>query len=220
MYVCMYMCICIYVYKCVYVFIQVLAESTGILDDQRGVDILSSSKLLSDEIAKKQLIAEATTQRLDATRAGYAPVALRASTLFFTIADMASVDPMYQYSLQWYAYIYMCICVYVCVYMALWLYAYSTHASRASTFFVRVNPSIHTRPCTHSHSHPPIHTLLFTVSYSHASMHTFPCTPSYSHNTYIHTYIYIGLRLTPFHDRNGQRRSDVPVLAPVVRLWG
>jgi len=32
----------------------------------------------------------------------YAPVAQRASLLYFSIADLAVIDPMYQYSLQWF----------------------------------------------------------------------------------------------------------------------
>eukprot|EP00964_Phaeocystis_antarctica_P076980 scaffold47683_cov66-Phaeocystis_antarctica.AAC.1 len=83
--------------------LKVLSESEGnILDDQTAIDILSASKRLSDEIAQKQDIAEETTARLDKTREGYQPAAFRASLLFFAISDMANVDPMYQYSLQWY----------------------------------------------------------------------------------------------------------------------
>jgi len=83
--------------------LQVLSESEGnILDDQTAIDVLSSSKVLSDEIAQKQVVADATAERLDRTREGYVPTAVRASTLFFCIADMAHIDPMYQYSLQWY----------------------------------------------------------------------------------------------------------------------
>jgi len=83
--------------------LQVLSESEGnILDDQTAIDILSSSKKISDDIARKQKIAEAASERLDATRAGYVPAAARASLLFFAISDMANVDPMYQYSLSWY----------------------------------------------------------------------------------------------------------------------
>ena len=83
--------------------LKVLSESQGnILDDQTAIDILSASKKISDEIAQKQAIAEATTLRLDRTREGYQPAAFRASLLFFCISDLANVDPMYQYSLTWY----------------------------------------------------------------------------------------------------------------------
>ena len=46
---------------------------------------------------------EITEKEIDKTREIYRPVAYRASTLFFTIIDLAVVDPMYQYSLQWFA---------------------------------------------------------------------------------------------------------------------
>ncbi len=35
-------------------------------------------------------------------RVGYQPCSSFTSTLFFCIADLASVDPMYQYSLTWF----------------------------------------------------------------------------------------------------------------------
>lgn len=46
---------------------------------------------------------EITEKEIDKTREIYRPVAYRASILFFTIIDLAVVDPMYQYSLQWFA---------------------------------------------------------------------------------------------------------------------
>lgn len=43
-----------------------------------------------------------TEKQIDETREGYRPVAYRASLLFFCIIDFALIDPMYQYSLQWF----------------------------------------------------------------------------------------------------------------------
>jgi len=48
------------------------------------------------------VIAEGTAKKLDAVRESYKPVAYRSSILFFSIAAMANIDPMYQYSLAWY----------------------------------------------------------------------------------------------------------------------
>jgi len=88
--------------------LRVLSESSGnILDDQSAIDILDSSKRISNDIEQKQQIAEATTQRLDKTREGYQPVAYRSSILFFSISDMGNVDPMYQYSLAWYVALFL-----------------------------------------------------------------------------------------------------------------
>lgn len=44
-----------------------------------------------------------TEAEIDKTREMYRPVAYRASVLFFTIIDLSAIDPMYQYSLQWFA---------------------------------------------------------------------------------------------------------------------
>jgi hypothetical protein len=56
----------------------------------------------ADEVSAKVAEAEATEREIDATRELYRPVAARASLLFFCIADLAVVDPMYQYSLSWF----------------------------------------------------------------------------------------------------------------------
>lgn len=49
---------------------------------------------------------EITEREIDTTRELYRPVAYRASLLFFAIVDLAVIDPMYQYSLQWFANLY------------------------------------------------------------------------------------------------------------------
>ena len=43
-----------------------------------------------------------TEQEIDKAREGYRPVAYRASILFFCIVDLNGIDPMYEYSLQWF----------------------------------------------------------------------------------------------------------------------
>ncbi|CEM36965.1 unnamed protein product, partial [Vitrella brassicaformis CCMP3155] len=83
--------------------LHVLSASQGnILDDETAIQVLSAAKQLSNEIAEKQKIAEETEERIDEARLGYVPVAFRASTLFFCIADLAAIDPMYQYSLPFF----------------------------------------------------------------------------------------------------------------------
>lgn len=46
----------------------------NILEDERAIEILSSSKVLSEEISKKQKIATRTEEEIDVTRNGYKPV--------------------------------------------------------------------------------------------------------------------------------------------------
>lgn len=40
--------------------------------------------------------------KIDEARTGYQPVAMRTSGLFFCISDLANIDPMYQYSLDFF----------------------------------------------------------------------------------------------------------------------
>lgn len=48
-----------------------------------------------------------TEDQIDKVRESYRPVAFRASILFFCIVDLALIDPMYQYSLQWFNYLFV-----------------------------------------------------------------------------------------------------------------
>lgn len=82
---------------------QVLSSSEGnVLEDENAINILSSSKILSEEIQEKQVIAVATETEIDAARQQYVPVAKHSAILFFGISELANIDPMYQYSLAWF----------------------------------------------------------------------------------------------------------------------
>uniref|UniRef100_A0A0D9RH02 Dynein axonemal heavy chain 7 n=1 Tax=Chlorocebus sabaeus TaxID=60711 RepID=A0A0D9RH02_CHLSB len=83
--------------------LEVLSSSEGnILEDETAIKILSSSKALANEISQKQEVAEETEKKIDATRMGYRPIAIHSSILFFSLADLANIEPMYQYSLTWF----------------------------------------------------------------------------------------------------------------------
>ncbi|XP_054262356.1 dynein axonemal heavy chain 1-like [Macrosteles quadrilineatus] len=68
---------------------------------------LEASKVKTGEIKQKVEAAEITQLDIDKTRALYIPVANRGQILFFCLADLASVDPMYQYSLEWFINIFV-----------------------------------------------------------------------------------------------------------------
>ncbi|XP_039631019.1 dynein heavy chain 3, axonemal [Polypterus senegalus] len=88
--------------------LEVLSSSQGnILEDETAIKVLSSSKLLSEEISQKQQIASITEKEIDATRMGYRPVAIHSSIIFFCISDLANIEPMYQYSLTWFINLYV-----------------------------------------------------------------------------------------------------------------
>ncbi len=80
-----------------------LAESEGdILADEALIEVLGKAKTTSDKITIEVAQAETTEKEIDVTREKYRPTAYRGSLLFFCVSDMALVDSMYQYSLQWF----------------------------------------------------------------------------------------------------------------------
>ncbi|XP_072306337.1 dynein axonemal heavy chain 12 [Eucyclogobius newberryi] len=88
--------------------LETLQSSEGnILEDESAIKILDSAKIVSDEITKKQAIAQKTEIKIAESREGYRPIAKHSSTLFFTIADLTNIDPMYQYSLSWFVNLYI-----------------------------------------------------------------------------------------------------------------
>lgn len=83
--------------------LQILSTAEGnILENEEGIEVLSSSKVLSLELFEKQKVAEDTERKIDEARDSYRIIANHSSILFFCIADLANIDPMYQYSLNWF----------------------------------------------------------------------------------------------------------------------
>ncbi|CAB1113079.1 unnamed protein product [Ectocarpus sp. CCAP 1310/34] len=83
--------------------LDLLKNSEGnILDDEVLISTLAQSKVTSNVIERKVKEAAKTQEVIAKTRTGYIPIAFRASQLFFCIADLGTVDPMYQYSLEWF----------------------------------------------------------------------------------------------------------------------
>ncbi|XP_049878805.1 dynein axonemal heavy chain 1-like [Pectinophora gossypiella] len=80
-----------------------LSNSEGSpVDDLPLILTLEAIKIKSAEITVKVEDIERTTAAIDETRGGYVPVANRGQILFFCLSAMANVDPMYQYSLEWF----------------------------------------------------------------------------------------------------------------------
>ncbi|XP_014239722.1 dynein heavy chain 1, axonemal-like isoform X2 [Cimex lectularius] len=87
--------------------LNLISSATGSpLDDLNLIEALKQSKEKSENIREKVDVASKTAKSIDETRIGYAPVARRAQILYFCLADMAKVDPMYQYSLDWFTNIF------------------------------------------------------------------------------------------------------------------
>jgi dynein heavy chain len=83
--------------------LRMLAQSTGnILDDSILISTLAESKKTSTAIKERVAEAEKTEAEINNARESYRLVATRGSLIYFVIADLPSIDPMYQYSLEYF----------------------------------------------------------------------------------------------------------------------
>ncbi len=76
--------------------------SDDILNDEELIITLDQSKVTSVAINERMIEAEQTAKMIDKNRESYRSVARRGSVLYFVIADLANIDPMYQYSLEFF----------------------------------------------------------------------------------------------------------------------
>eukprot|EP00899_Mesostigma_viride_P007437 jgi/Mesvir1/16695/Mv15092-RA.1 len=91
--------------------LKLLKESEGnILDDEMLINTLNNSKLTSGVIQGRVKEAEQTETEINAAREQYRVVATRGSILYFVVADLALIGPMYQYSLSYFTKLFnLCI---------------------------------------------------------------------------------------------------------------
>ena len=83
--------------------LKLLSESEGnILDDEVLINTLSDSKITSGVIQGRVAEAETTNEQINTTRLTYTPAATRGSIIYFTIADLAMIGDMYQFSLEYF----------------------------------------------------------------------------------------------------------------------
>ncbi|XP_071788570.1 dynein axonemal heavy chain 6-like isoform X3 [Asterias amurensis] len=83
--------------------LKLLFESEGnILDNEELIDTLNKSKVTSGVISTRLKEAEQTEEKITLAREKYRVVAARGSVMYFVVASLAEIDPMYQYSLKYF----------------------------------------------------------------------------------------------------------------------
>ncbi|KAE8631104.1 hypothetical protein XENTR_v10001083 [Xenopus tropicalis] len=83
--------------------LKLLFTSEGnILDNEDLINTLQESKITSGAIKTRLLEAEATEENINTAREKYRPVATQGSVIYFVIASLSEIDPMYQYSLKYF----------------------------------------------------------------------------------------------------------------------
>uniref|UniRef100_F6U200 AAA+ ATPase domain-containing protein n=1 Tax=Monodelphis domestica TaxID=13616 RepID=F6U200_MONDO len=83
--------------------LSLLQKTQGcILDDDSIIENLKKSKVTSMEVKERIQAAEKTEMEFQSTRQNYLPIATRGALLYFLVADLAQLNYMYQFSLDWF----------------------------------------------------------------------------------------------------------------------
>ena len=81
---------------------ELAACQDDLLDNKELIATLQASKVTSDAAEAELEQGRRSDKRVRALRSEYIPVARRAATLYFTVTSLSKLDPMYQFSLQWF----------------------------------------------------------------------------------------------------------------------
>lgn len=88
--------------------LEVLSQSEGnILEDENAINILSNSKIMSEEILIKQKSNVSLEQKINFDYVQYITLADYAKILYFCLNRMAYVKSIYQFTLNWFMKIFI-----------------------------------------------------------------------------------------------------------------
>lgn len=79
--------------------LEIATNKGNMLDNIELIETLENTKASAEDVMRKLYLAEVTAIDVNKLRDGYRSVAQRGAILFFVLADMATVNSMYQYSL-------------------------------------------------------------------------------------------------------------------------
>jgi len=82
--------------------LELLSADGDILESKELIETLEYSKKTSAVINKAMEEAKVTEIEIDKVRKSYKDYAFRAQLLFFCVSELSVIDPMYQFSLQWF----------------------------------------------------------------------------------------------------------------------
>ena len=77
-------------------------EDNTILDNEKLIDQLKQSNQTSIAMAQTLIKQRETENKISQKRNFLSPVAIHVAQLFFTVCDLSSIEPVYQYSLKFY----------------------------------------------------------------------------------------------------------------------
>ncbi|XP_035872076.1 dynein heavy chain 14, axonemal [Phyllostomus discolor] len=88
--------------------LNLLQSTQGcVLDNEEIIDLLRQSKVTSNEISRRISATKKAESEIQATRKTYLPIATRGALLYFVVAGLEHLNPMYQFSLDWFRQVFI-----------------------------------------------------------------------------------------------------------------
>ena len=81
---------------------QLEVDVEDLLGEDHLIQTLNESKNTAEYVAQKLKNISVTNEFIEKARGAYAPVAYRATILFFIVQDLSKINHMYQFSLEWF----------------------------------------------------------------------------------------------------------------------
>jgi len=83
--------------------LRLLREAgSDVLEDESLTNSLDESKRITVDITHKLAAAGHLSERIEASRKAFRPVAVHGARLFFAVQSLPSLDPMYHFSMSWF----------------------------------------------------------------------------------------------------------------------
>ena len=90
-------------------YVHTYVDNIHVIKDLQPTTLVSYTHVMPCTCTSqtKMAAAEQTELEIDSTRSKYIPVAVNTQILFFCVTSLANIDPMYQYSLEWFIRIFL-----------------------------------------------------------------------------------------------------------------
>ena len=84
------------------ILVQISEAQGRILEDESLIETLDTAKITSETVNQRIEQSKVTSEEIDRAREEYRSIAKRGSVIYFVISDLSFIDPMYQYSLEFF----------------------------------------------------------------------------------------------------------------------
>jgi dynein heavy chain, axonemal len=84
------------------ILLQITEAGSKILDDDKLVNTLDNTRIMSQIIQERMVVAKTTQESISLARDSYREIAKRGSVLYFVVSELSKINHMYRWSLDYF----------------------------------------------------------------------------------------------------------------------